>query len=484
MGKNKLSKWSLRDSLHDLLYNDPDFRKKSRAHITVFGWFEDEKLSSSSSSTSSKLSKGTTIFKKTRLYSSTVYGPCGTVNNHNTRTTRESSPAVKQNFSFTENEQGSVVEPFVNLAEKAIYRFLVNNESIIPLEAVEKFVAKQHPPVSTDFSNADLLCMLNFIIENINIFLKKSVFHGQFKANPVELLTNFKRNVRNKLAHEIVIGEKGRWSDHALQHVTILACEVIICIGGNYEEVFVKKENVDNEIIKRWVDKALQKRKLDVALGDKENVDPQKRKLDEILNNKENIETSRKKGCGDVNFGTITEFTLDILGELSETEKGDKKKILKLFMDENEYVTKFWKAVRTEERKIQLYPHYNKLMALPFVSTEFEGEELRRMKIRGFGGVAWGISSRTILSHVEKKNLLLVDVVVHLSLRAIAQRVGLNRHLPRRQTWDLEIAIYRDFRGQVIEKQNHVSFTDVVKTNHASFTNATKTNYASLSYPK
>ena len=30
--------------------------------------------------------------------------------------------------------------------------------------------------ISKNFSNADLLCMLNFIIENIKIFLKKSLF--------------------------------------------------------------------------------------------------------------------------------------------------------------------------------------------------------------------------------------------------------------------------------------------------------------------
>nr|CAG8639632.1 505_t:CDS:2 [Entrophospora candida] len=267
---------SLRDSLHNILHDDPDFRKKSQAHITVFGWLEDEKLSSSSSSISPKLFKGHTIFKKSRLYSSTVCGPYGTINNHNTRTTHTpgSSPEVKQNFSFTENEQGAVIEPFVNLAEKAIYKFLVNNESIISPEVVEKFMAKQHPPVSTDFSNADLLCMLNFIIENINIFLKKSVFHGQYKANPVELLTNFKKNVRNKLAHGIVINEKGRWSDHALQHVAILACEVIICL--------------DNKIIKRWIDKASQKRKSDAAFGDEENVD--------VLH---------KRRLGDANFGNL-----------------------------------------------------------------------------------------------------------------------------------------------------------------------------------
>ncbi|RHZ76669.1 hypothetical protein Glove_194g16 [Diversispora epigaea] len=282
--------------LHDSIYigrplHYPDFRKKSQAHTTIFGWFEDQKLPSSSSST---LPKGTTIFKKTRLYSSTVYGPCETVNNH----IRESSPEVKPNFSFTENERGAVIEPVVNLAEKAIYGFLVKNESAIPLEVIEK----------------------------------------------------------NKLAHGIMINEKGRWSDHALQHVTILACEIVICLASR-------------------------EKKLDVAPGDKENVDPsQKRKLDNI----ENIDTPQKKRLDDANFGEITDFIIDILGELEETEKGDKKKMLKLAMDENEYMAKFWKMVRAEERRTQLHPYYNKLMTLSvFVSTEFEDEESRRMKIRG-----------------------------------------------------------------------------------------------------
>ncbi|CAG8552653.1 1626_t:CDS:1, partial [Funneliformis mosseae] len=38
--------------------------------------------------------------------------------------------------------------------------------------------------------------------------------------------------------------------------------------------------------------------------------------------------------------------------KLEETKKGDKKKVLKLAMDENEYVTKLWKAIRKEERKL------------------------------------------------------------------------------------------------------------------------------------
>ncbi len=40
------------------------------------------------------------------------------------------------------------------------------------------------------------------------------------------------------MAHEIVIDKKGRWNDHSLQNVAILACEVFIYIGiGKY---FVK----------------------------------------------------------------------------------------------------------------------------------------------------------------------------------------------------------------------------------------------------
>ncbi|CAG8744735.1 9617_t:CDS:2, partial [Racocetra fulgida] len=272
-----------------------------------------------------------------------------THNYKDNRTVRDSSPSVLQSFSFTENEQGAVIEPFVNLVEKAIYEFLVKNESTIPLEVVENFCSKQRPPVNTDFSNADLLCMLNFMIENIKIFLKNAVFHGQFKANPVELLTNFKKNVRNKVAHGIVVDEK----------------------GGNYEEALAKKENVDSEIIKRWIDIASQKRKPDAVFGNKENVDSQKRKLDKVLDDKENIDAPQKRifkdkenvtplqqenidVIGNVNFGKMIGLILDIFEDLEETEKDDRKKILKLAFDENVYMSKLLETIKNEERKVQV----------------------------------------------------------------------------------------------------------------------------------
>ncbi|KAF0403876.1 hypothetical protein F8M41_009163 [Gigaspora margarita] len=124
---------------------------------------------------------------------------------------------IKQAFSFTASEQGAVVEPLLNLVEKAIYKFFVDSESFIPLDVVKSFCAKQHPPI-------------------------KPLFHGRYKANLVELLSNFKKNVRNKMAHGIVVDEKGRWSDHELQHISLLACEVVICLGGDCKEASSNKE--------------------------------------------------------------------------------------------------------------------------------------------------------------------------------------------------------------------------------------------------
>jgi hypothetical protein len=224
-----ISRSSLRDSLHDNLYHDKAFRQNP-AHTKIFNWFE-------ASSQKTRSARPVAIFKKTRLYSSVVgqqNSSSATINNYNNngnKRTREVSSPVKQAFSFTASEQGAFIEPLLNLVEKAIYKFLVESEGFVPLDVVKSFCAKQHPSISTDFGDANLLCMINFIIENIKLFLKQRLFHGKYKANPVELLSNFKKNVRNKMVHGIVVDKKGRWSDHELQHISLLACEVIICLG-------------------------------------------------------------------------------------------------------------------------------------------------------------------------------------------------------------------------------------------------------------
>ncbi|RIA98216.1 hypothetical protein C1645_813094 [Glomus cerebriforme] len=107
-----------------------DFRQKSPAHKTIFGWFE----------ASSKQNRPVAIFKKTRLYSSVVGQDSSsgtTINNYNNINNdkehkRDPSPQVKQVFSFTDSEQeAAVIEPLLNLVEKAFYKFLVDNERYI-----------------------------------------------------------------------------------------------------------------------------------------------------------------------------------------------------------------------------------------------------------------------------------------------------------------------------------------------------------------
>lgn len=61
-----------------------------------------------------------------------MYGPSETINHNNITTTRASSLPIKQAFSFNGNEQGAIVEPFINSAEETAYEFLVKNKSIIP----------------------------------------------------------------------------------------------------------------------------------------------------------------------------------------------------------------------------------------------------------------------------------------------------------------------------------------------------------------
>ncbi|RIA94128.1 hypothetical protein C1645_818511 [Glomus cerebriforme] len=106
------------------------------------------------------------------------------------------------------------------------------------------------------------------------------------------------------MAHGIVIDDKGRWSDHSLQNVTILACEVVICV-----DICAYKENVDNEIVQRWINSAVK---------DCPQL-PQKRKHDDV---------------DDANIGEITE-------EFEESKKGEKQDILKLALKGNEQILQF-----------------------------------------------------------------------------------------------------------------------------------------------
>ncbi|RHZ80838.1 hypothetical protein Glove_131g49 [Diversispora epigaea] len=325
----KVSRENISKSLRDILHKDKFFREKSEIHTRIFNWFEKNP---------SKPSKPYAVFKK-RVYSSAFFGSKAitnnyniNTNNYNTEQNRESSPPpVKQIFSFTDEEQGAIIEPLLNLVEKALNEFLINNEHMIP-------------SINADFSNADTLNMLNFVIENIKIF-DKSVFHGQHKSAPVELFKNFKNNVRNKVAHGTLIDKKGRWSDHALQNITILVCDVVTCLGGNYKGLYAIKERFDNKIIQKWTDKT----------------------TSEVENkNHENQLQPPKRRHDDSDFREMTKFVRDILKEVDETKEGSKQKIMKLALREDDDLMQIWRAVKTTECKREQSHEFIEFVNLAF----------------------------------------------------------------------------------------------------------------------
>ncbi|CAG8683924.1 14819_t:CDS:2, partial [Funneliformis caledonium] len=102
----KANKNSIRESLRFVLDRDQSFREKTTANIKVHGWLSP--------------------------------------------TAKENPPPVEE-FSFSVNEQGAIVETFYTLIEVELYTFLYDHAGIIPAKIVETFSKKQRPKVKTDF---------------------------------------------------------------------------------------------------------------------------------------------------------------------------------------------------------------------------------------------------------------------------------------------------------------------------------------------
>lgn len=138
-----------------------------------------------------------------------------------------------QQFSFSPSEQGAYVVPIIEHVEASLFRFIIKQEKYIPHKTVRKFVSRCNPPKKDDFSDADLLCLLNFIIQNINLFTLgqgQTLFHGSNNIDPPFLLKTFKVEIRHHNAHGVT-NLKGRWCDEKLLRLSTLALEVIVCLG-------------------------------------------------------------------------------------------------------------------------------------------------------------------------------------------------------------------------------------------------------------
>ncbi|GBB98220.1 hypothetical protein RclHR1_31710001, partial [Rhizophagus clarus] len=169
---------------------------------------------------------------------------------------RESTPSIPQKFSFTPAEQGSYVEPILQHVERALLNFIVTHNKYIPSEIVKNFTDKCNPPRQVDFSDADLLCILNFIIQNITLFTtghsNETLFHGEHKINPTELFKSFKTEARNHHAHAIT-QPMGRWNDEELQRLSTLALKVVVCLGDKelFGPLLKIKNELDNKLTER-----------------------------------------------------------------------------------------------------------------------------------------------------------------------------------------------------------------------------------------
>ncbi|CAI2163927.1 830_t:CDS:2 [Funneliformis geosporum] len=215
----------------EAVLSDQGFRKKTEASIKVHGWLNS-------------------IFEPAKFNKKRYVGQYSDTNSK--------APPV-QEFSFSANEQGAFVKTFYALIEVELYTFLYNNAGIILFKTVEAFAKRQRPKIKPDFENADTLCMINFFIENIEIFTKKY-------ENPLELFKDYKKSVRNKWRMELQVKMVGGTIENFKT-----SC-------GNYEDVYMKRKKLKKEIARRFMNKEV----------------PPKRKFQEIAMSTESESTNKR----------------------------------------------------------------------------------------------------------------------------------------------------------------------------------------------
>ncbi|CAG8756936.1 13430_t:CDS:2 [Cetraspora pellucida] len=252
---------------------------------------------------------------------------------------RSPSPPLPQRFSFSASEQGSYVEPILQLVERALFKFITRHETNIPLKVVKGFVAKCNPPRQSDFSDADLLCLLNFTIHHVSLFTNqsdKTLFCGKHKLNPSTLLTSFKVEARNYNAHAIT-QTNGRWDDERLQRLSTLALEVSICLGAReeYENLLEIKKKLDFEVMERWVTTVHED-------------DPK----------------MKKRKIRDIELEELTDFALDVINKL-ESDQEQLNRIVHMAISKDETLLNIWRCIESKEKKDKI-EKFIKLMNIEF----------------------------------------------------------------------------------------------------------------------
>ncbi|CAG8842986.1 43772_t:CDS:2, partial [Gigaspora margarita] len=265
---------------------------------------------------------------------------------------RSSSPPIPQRFSFSASEQGSYVEPILQHVERALFNFITRYEKYIPSKTVKEFVMKCNPLRQIDFSDADLLCLLNFIIQTISLFTTRqsdqTLFCSQYKLNPSDLLMSFKVEARNYNAHAIT-QSSGRWNDEKLQRLSTLALEVVIC-QNEYEQLVEIKRKLDFEIMERLISTVN-------GTHEDNEVDHQikKRKLRDL-----ELEEDKRQ------LEELTDFALDIIGKLESSDKEQLNRIVQMAISKNELLLNIWKSIDVKKDEDTKIEKFVKLMNMQF----------------------------------------------------------------------------------------------------------------------
>ncbi|CAG8830507.1 166_t:CDS:2 [Gigaspora margarita] len=105
---------------------------------------------------------------------------------------------------------------------------------------------------------AYILCLLNFITKHISLFMilhsDQTLFYGEYKLKPLDVLQSFKIETRNYHAHSITKSE-GKWNNEKLQRFSTLALELVDCLCDEdaFESLLVLKWNLSSELTEQYV---------------------------------------------------------------------------------------------------------------------------------------------------------------------------------------------------------------------------------------
>ncbi|CAI2184966.1 6578_t:CDS:2 [Funneliformis geosporum] len=264
-----------------------------------------------------------------------------------------SSLEIPQHFSFSPSEQGAYAEPIIQYVDKAFFRYIKKHQKYIPCSTVESFAARCNPPRESDFSNADLLCILNFMIQNISLFTigrpDQTLFYGDYKLNPTDLFKSFKNEARNHLAHGIT-QSKGRWNDERLQRLSALALEVVVCLGDKkaFEQLKEVKQKLESELMERRTRVMKRKRK-----------------------EHEEDENVRKKSPKDIDLRNLLDFSLYMVSKLESDDEKELKRMVQLAVDIDNAFVNIWRGLESQENEYEKVEKFVILMNFRFdmVST-------------------------------------------------------------------------------------------------------------------